>query len=40
MEPTQTDPSLVTLKKQQKLKEFREYLADKGVVLSLVKRNI
>ena len=31
--------SLPALKKQQKLREFREYLADKGVVLSLVKRN-
>lgn len=30
---------LSNLKKQEKVREFREYLADKGVVLSLVKRN-
>lgn len=28
---------LSTLKKQEKIREFREYLADKGVVLSMVK---
>jgi hypothetical protein len=31
--------SLSNLKKEKKLKEFREYLADKGVVLSMVKCN-
>lgn len=30
---------LSSLKKQEKIREFREYLADKGVVLSMVKRN-
>ncbi|OMJ75479.1 hypothetical protein SteCoe_25365 [Stentor coeruleus] len=37
MEASNTSAPLPSLKKQQKLKEFREYLADKGVVLSLVK---
>ena len=36
---TSSQVTLSTLKKQEKVREFREYLADKGVVLSLVKRN-
>lgn len=38
MESSGASESLPNLKKQQKLREFREYLADKGVVLSMVKR--
>lgn len=37
MEASIASAPLPSLKKQQKLKEFREYLGDKGVVLSLVK---
>lgn len=33
---SQTTPDL---KKNQKLKEFREYLADKGLVMAFVKSN-
>ena len=38
MEASEIQASLPNLKKQQKLREFREFLADKGVVLSMVKR--
>jgi hypothetical protein len=37
MESSQRE-TLTGLKKQEKIREFREYLADKGVVLSFVKR--
>lgn len=43
MEPLdRTSPSLATpdLKKSQKLKEFREYLADKGLVMAFVKSKV
>ena len=40
MEESRASNSLPNLKKQQKLREFREYLADKGVVLSMVKCNV
>ena len=40
MDSTTENLPLASLKKQEKLREFREYLADKGVVLSIVKRNL